>query len=816
MKLGLGSKVGLGMVLTLLPIVFGSLFLSGVVTEKLNQGIHSSFQFRSEDVYQRVNTELDSIRQQAGTLVHDASVNTLMTQVARLPLHELRSVFTPAQITSLKRSPGHTISDTGPELHSRLDTALNSFANKYGNVTSVAVYDKYQKVLLSVGATPTANEKALTHSSKTRELQVKALQKKTDQKPVIQVLGPLFDSSGLLTGTAFIEFTAPFLVTAKQSPGDESLSFNVSWLVEVSNGNWKPLLKTAAGSVLPDEALTSKSASDSEILVWDKEIAQTNLRLLAYDDMSSWQAPFKWLQQGLFMIAAISALIALASWYLVNRSFTRRIANINEAVAGLGQDEPPPAINDRAGDALSQIADKLDAYSSNLHGQIDLGSAIERNVKFQETHDELTGLLNRSSITESLQELVEGESGQEPGKTLSVLLLELKNTAELRRIDSGETLDTVIAHLGKQLNELTHGSAMMARWTQEQFLVVLNNGDDKSQDQELKRILQDLMQNLDIAGRNVAIDLHHGTSSSADSGELRSNNVFVLIAQAEQQIRDQKEIRSSSGKLVQMSAALVTDAIENRRIQVFYQPIYREQSSGSVTVSGAEALVRVMSQSGDEILTDKFLAHIQDHASGYALDRHVIKNAIVDLDTWTKRGIIERDFELSLNLSRYSINSHNIIELLRNLSINQGLALETLTLEISTFAMLQNPETVRAMQSLNCRLAIDDIVIRDLSLNQLQASRPDYIKVHINHLVDAVNESVEASEQLAIQLDYYRSLGITLIAKNIESKTEFELARSMGIKLYQGHYFAKPVNAEGFITCCSLDDNDPDAAQCAA
>lgn len=87
--------------------------------------------------------------------------------------------------------------------------------------------------------------------------------------------------------------------------------------------------------------------------------------------------------------------------------------------------------------------------------------------------------------------------------------------------------------------------------------------------------------------------------------------------------------------------------------------------------------------------------------------------------------------------------------------------------------------------------ALDDFGAGYAGLNLLARLQPDLIKIDMEllrdiHLSQAKQVIISGLSSIA------RELNITVLAEGVESYSEFNVLRTVGIKLFQGYYFAKP------------------------
>ncbi len=120
-----------------------------------------------------------------------------------------------------------------------------------------------------------------------------------------------------------------------------------------------------------------------------------------------------------------------------------------------------------------------------------------------------------------------------------------------------------------------------------------------------------------------------------------------------------------------------------------------------------------------------------------------------------------------------------------------------LVLEIHEGAVTKGPTIRRIRDHLNqldIGLAYDDFGAGQARLLELTEVPPDYVKFDMA-LIQGIDTAPENKRHmLKLLQDLLNDLGIQSLAEGVETPTEFELLRAMGITLFQGYLFGKPSN----------------------
>lgn len=224
--------------------------------------------------------------------------------------------------------------------------------------------------------------------------------------------------------------------------------------------------------------------------------------------------------------------------------------------------------------------------------------------------------------------------------------------------------------------------------------------------------------------------------------------------------------------------ARISDVLNRSAFECVYQPIV---SLTSEAPRGFEALCRF---TGEPYRSpDKWFADAHEAGLGEALELAVIKHAIKALDR------LPAETYLSLNASPATIISGLLDPLA---SVEQG---PRLVLEITEHASVPDYEALsmalEPLRKKGVRLAIDDAGAGYSSLHHILALRPDKIKLDMS-LTRTVDVDAARRALTTALVFFSRETDCVIIAEGIETESELETLRLLGVPYGQGYLMGKP------------------------
>ncbi|WP_175253529.1 EAL domain-containing protein [Pseudomonas sp. BMW13] len=155
----------------------------------------------------------------------------------------------------------------------------------------------------------------------------------------------------------------------------------------------------------------------------------------------------------------------------------------------------------------------------------------------------------------------------------------------------------------------------------------------------------------------------------------------------------------------------------------------------------------------------------------------------------------EPQVKLGCNISSSSaVDDAWWISILELLALRPDLA-SRLTVEITEYLPMLHPETavdfVRRLQTLGCRIAIDDFGSGFTTLDFVRRVQPDIIKIHAGYLHRA-RESEQSVEVLSNLVGISSRFAPNVVIEGVESEEDLVLARETSANWAQGNLFKAP------------------------
>lgn len=225
-------------------------------------------------------------------------------------------------------------------------------------------------------------------------------------------------------------------------------------------------------------------------------------------------------------------------------------------------------------------------------------------------------------------------------------------------------------------------------------------------------------------------------------------------------------------------------AIEEERIEVFYQPIF---SPGEEKPHKFEALVRLIEEDG-RVVSPYFFLNVAKRTRLYpTLTRIVVEK--------TLKLAKERSEFFSINISIEDIQNPEtvdfIIERLSHYGVGERIAFEILESDgIEDYDEVNR--FITRIREQGCAISIDDFGSGYSNFVHLVRMEVDFLKIDAS-LVKNIDTDPSTRITVEMIVMFAKRLGIATIAEFVHSKEVYDIVVQLGVDYIQGYYTGEPV-----------------------
>jgi diguanylate cyclase (GGDEF)-like protein/PAS domain S-box-containing protein len=417
-------------------------------------------------------------------------------------------------------------------------------------------------------------------------------------------------------------------------------------------------------------------------------------------------------------------------------------------------------------------------------------------LAWQASHDELTGLLNRSALLSSLRDRIGGAS---PALPFGLLYLDIDNFKLVNDSLGHEVGDEVLRVVAARLREQVDGEGRIGRIGGNEFLVVLDASPGPARgDRAIEAVLSALQRPIEALGTLHYLKISAGLARFPEHGtqaDLLFKNAGLATHESKRRSHDQLvEFSSTFERAVLERQQLVSrlhEALERGEFELHFQPQYC--STGRHPI-GLEALVRWRHPERGLVPPGAFIPVCEDSGLIVPLGRWVLREACRHHRLLAAAGL--GHLVIAVNVSAMQFVSGELLQDVPRLLHEHGVPPGVLELELTESLVMENPESVievmRELRQHGVMLSIDDFGTGYSSMAYLHRLPLDKLKID-RSFVSGVDGNVHNAAICESILALAGSFDLKVIAEGVETEGQLRWLREHGCAEVQGFLLARPM-----------------------
>lgn len=423
--------------------------------------------------------------------------------------------------------------------------------------------------------------------------------------------------------------------------------------------------------------------------------------------------------------------------------------------------------------------------------------ATEERLRHLATHDDLTGLPNRSLLSDRLRMAI--AQARRVGIGFSVLALDLDGFKKVNDALGHQVGDALLRVASVRFRDALRNVDTLARVGGDEFVAVLPSAVDPEELQIIaKRMISTTQLPFEIDGHVLYVSTSIGAATYPQHGE----NEVKLLAHADTALYRAKETGKSRCVVydlakfnlpehdVSMEAAMY-EAVRNGEFRLYYQPILDAHTREIV---GFEALMRWMHPELGSISPTQFIPMAEANGLINLLGAWALKAACVQIRHFEKAA--GRTLYVSVNVSPRQFRNDQFLHVMDDAMKLSGLNGRQLLLEITEGILMSDPEfaetLLTAIATRDVRIAIDDFGTGYSSLAYLKRFPIAALKIDRAFIKD-LPESVKDAAICNVVLSLASHLNLTTIAEGVENEKQLSFLSKQGCAMIQGFLTGRPL-----------------------
>jgi diguanylate cyclase (GGDEF)-like protein len=417
----------------------------------------------------------------------------------------------------------------------------------------------------------------------------------------------------------------------------------------------------------------------------------------------------------------------------------------------------------------------------------------EERLLYLGSHDELTGQLNRTKLTEALTRFL-GSASRTPAKG-AFLLAGVNDLTLINETYGYDVGDEVITIVGRRIGRALRGKDCIGRFSSNKFGIVLTDCSEEGVEAIARRLMATVRDSIidtsvgavaaNISVGAVLLPDHAGNAQAAISRALQALDLVRGSRNDRLGLYEPCERRESERRRSVAIADEIVRALNDRRMILALQPIVTSRSHEPELY---ECLLRMKRLDGSIVSAGEFIPVAEQFGLAKLVDHRALELAVELLRSMPT-------IKLALNVSAATATDPQWLQGLEAfIGKGHGLA-ERLTVEITETAAISNLEDtakfVAALKALGCRVALDDFGAGYSSFRNLRLLGVDMVKIDGSFIE---NLGSQAEDELFVRtlIELAKSFGITTVGEWVGDEKTAKLLEKAGVAYMQGYFFGAP------------------------
>lgn len=424
---------------------------------------------------------------------------------------------------------------------------------------------------------------------------------------------------------------------------------------------------------------------------------------------------------------------------------------------------------------------------------------LSKQLKYQATHDALTGLVNRHEFENRLSYALDRTQSSQAQHALCFLDL-----------DQFKIVNDTVGHLAgdvllEQVADLLQANIrqtdVLSRLGGDEFGLFLENCSLENARVVTEKIVAEISRfrfvwEGQLFKIGVSIGVVPVTADTTDLAKLFAkadvacysakntgrNRVHFYHAEAQ-------DVTEHHCKLMQV--ATIRQALEENRFRLFYQPIVPLDIEADIPTC-YEILLRLQDSQGKILSPGSFMPSAERYGLMLEIDKWVIKNV---LSKYGKHFQDQDNTHIAINLSGSSLNDDALLAFVQEQLSQTPLEPQKICFEITETVAISNFKQaikfIEKMKDLGCQFALDDFGSGFSSFSYLKRFPVDYLKIDGGLVKDIAKDSTHQVMVSAIN-QICRTMGIKTIAEFVENGDTIIALEAIGVDYLQGYALGKP------------------------
>lgn len=428
----------------------------------------------------------------------------------------------------------------------------------------------------------------------------------------------------------------------------------------------------------------------------------------------------------------------------------------------------------------------------------------EKKIRYQAFYDHLTGLANRLTLTDRLQQQLSRLNRHH--RFGAILFIDIDHFKTINDSLGHHIGDALLKTFATRASSIVRQEDTVSRLGGDEFVILLSDLSDNKliatqYANEMAEKLHQLMKEpiehekhlhhitisigvtlIGVGNNNINDILKHADIAMYKAKELGRDTTCFFEEEMSQQIKEQHLLDHE-----------LREAVKENHFELYYQPIVESKTS---KITSCEALIRWNHPTKGVIFPDDFIPYAESSGFIIALGNWVIQRACQDYKN------LKNDIQsIAINISPKQFNQESFVEdilkIINEHEIEPSLFKLELTESVAVDNLYATIEKMNLLKTHGFSLAMDDFGTGYSSLSYLKNLPFDFLKIDRSFIKNILENEDDASLVKTI-LTISKQFNFAVIAEGVETLEHVNFLKALDCEYYQGYVISKPLPLKEF------------------
>ncbi|MGG0458462.1 sensor domain-containing protein [Bacillus mycoides] len=416
----------------------------------------------------------------------------------------------------------------------------------------------------------------------------------------------------------------------------------------------------------------------------------------------------------------------------------------------------------------------------------------EMKTEYLAYFDQLTGLMNRISCTNKLNEFLDDN------KEFALVFIDLDEFHLINDTFGHKEGDQVLKKVTECLRELKIEDMHLFREHDDQFVMLIENITKECVEEVAQTILKRISEHFVIEEEDVYLSASIGIVMAPKDGmdeKMLFQRVDTALEKAKEKGKGYYHFYCSGLDCEREQRFIIENqlhrAIEKNEFSLYYQPQINIETG---KIASMEALIRWENKELGFVSPNQFIPLAERTGFIIKLDEWVVHQVCEQIREWLNKGY--EVVPIAVNISARHFRSITLIEMITCALNKYNVPPHLLAIEVTEGALIHKDLSKRVLMQLkeqNLKIHLDDFGTGYSSLSYLKTYPIDTLKIDRSFMEGIYKDERDTNITAAI-IHLAHTLGLNVIAEGVEKAEQIQFLKEKNVKLVQGYFYNRPLS----------------------